>query len=228
MAYRTTIVCLANSRKMGERCVAGRELNEGRFGRWVRPVSDRPTEEVSQRERCYPGRVEPGVLDIIAIEMTVPRPHGHQPENHVIDKRRRWTRLGTMPWSRLDEAVDHSEGPLWLNGHRSAAGLNDRVPDDALRQCTHSLVLVRPDDLTLSGAAGTVRADFALDGCDYRLRVTDPVVESWMATVEGERFIEDAYLCVSLSEPFQAGADQPRFAYKLVAAVITPHRKRSA
>jgi hypothetical protein len=42
------IVCLANSRKMNGRCIAGRELNEGKAGAWIRPVSDRPHHEVSE------------------------------------------------------------------------------------------------------------------------------------------------------------------------------------
>ena len=34
------IVCLANSRKRGGRCVAGKELlADGRAGGWIRPVS---------------------------------------------------------------------------------------------------------------------------------------------------------------------------------------------
>jgi hypothetical protein len=228
MAYRTTIVCLANSRKMGERCIAGREFLGGKFGRWIRPVSDRPHEELRERERLYAGRLEPAVLDIIGIEMLAPRPHDHQQENHLIDKRRRWARLGTVSWDRLAAAVDYRVGSLWLNGYSSLGGLNDRIPEDALHQVEHSLVLVRPDHVTLSGAAGDVRAKFALDGCDYRLKVTDPVVESRMATMEGDLTVQNAYLCVSLGEPFRAVEDQPTYAYKLVATVITPRRNRAA
>ncbi|MGH7707024.1 MAG: dual OB domain-containing protein, partial [Vulcanimicrobiaceae bacterium] len=34
------IVCLANSRKLQGRCVAGRELQKNGPGAWIRPVSD--------------------------------------------------------------------------------------------------------------------------------------------------------------------------------------------
>ncbi len=46
------IVCLANSRKYSGRCIAGKELlADGRPGRWIRPVSARENEEVSEHER---------------------------------------------------------------------------------------------------------------------------------------------------------------------------------
>lgn len=47
------IVCLANSRKINGRCIAGREVGGRDTGRWVRPVSDRAHEEVSEHERQY-------------------------------------------------------------------------------------------------------------------------------------------------------------------------------
>jgi hypothetical protein len=228
MAYRKTMVCLANSRKLQGRCIAGREYVRGELGDWIRPVSDRSTEEISERERLYVGDVEPAVLDIIAIDMVVPRPHGHQQENHVIDRRRRWRKVGVLPCSRLEDCVDHPGGSLWLNGCRSERGLNDRVPEGALDQFRHSLALVHPEHLTLGRRWDSVRAEFSLDGCDYRLRVTDPRVESWMATADGKQEFENACLCVSLSEPFRTKANEPAYAYKLVAAVIrSGHRHRS-
>ena len=61
--YEKTIVCLANSRKPSRRCLAGKTYENGRVGEWVRPVSSRPNQEISNCDREYDvaGRME-GVL----------------------------------------------------------------------------------------------------------------------------------------------------------------------
>lgn len=71
------IVCLANSRKMQGRCVAGRELHGDIAGPWIRPISDRPTEEVSEWERQYQDGSDPRVLDVIDVPLIEARPKGY-------------------------------------------------------------------------------------------------------------------------------------------------------
>jgi hypothetical protein len=231
MAYQRTIICLANSRKPPSgRCIAGREFNAGRFGHWIRPISDRPTEEISEEERRYQDGTDPDVLDIIAIEMAMARPHQHQQENHVIDDNYYWVKVGTLPWSQLEDAVDYAGGPLWLNGYSSSLGINDRVPEHTLHQQRNSLVLARPRDLMINvdwegpdvgSKRLRVRADFSLNGHHYRVVVTDPPTEHvYLRKGAGEYAVENAYLCLSLADPWHG------FAYKLVAAVITPERAR--
>ena len=88
------IVCLANSRKEGDRCIAGKELlADGSPGGWVRPVSDREDEAVNASERQYEDGSEPHLLDAIDVPVRQARPKGHQQENWLLDPDRRWRRI---------------------------------------------------------------------------------------------------------------------------------------
>lgn len=56
------MVCLASSRKLNGRCVAGRELAAGQPAGWLRPVSQRAHEEVSEYERQYKDGQRPSCI----------------------------------------------------------------------------------------------------------------------------------------------------------------------
>jgi hypothetical protein len=77
------LVCLANSRKLHGRCIAGRELVSGTPGQWIRPVSDREHEEVSEVERRYENGSDPRMLDIIDVSLIGPRAKSYQPKNSL-------------------------------------------------------------------------------------------------------------------------------------------------
>lgn len=230
MSYTKTIVCLANSRKPPSgRCIAGREVTSTGFGAWIRPVSARATQEISEEERRYQDGTDPKVLDIIVITMSAAQPRHHQQENHLIDDGYYWMKEGTVSWRNLQGAIEDPAGPLWLNGYSSSYGHNDQVPEDLANNLHRSLYLVRPDALTLvvaleGGDFGPprrrVRARFNLSGHSYCVVVTDPWMErQCLAGSDGETKVEEGLLCVSLGESFYG------FAYKLAAAVIT--RKRA-
>ena len=91
------IVCLANSRKLAGRCIAGREWAEERgAGRWIRPVSARECGDVSEYERQYEDGSDPRPLDIVDVPVLEPKPDGCQTENWLLDPERYWERAGSV------------------------------------------------------------------------------------------------------------------------------------
>jgi hypothetical protein len=223
--YSRKIVCLANSRKPFGRCVAGREVLENGYGGWIRPVSVRPSAEVSIEERRYEDGRDPQILDVIDIPMIAPAPRVHQTENHMIDADRYWTKDGAIGWVDLPSLVE-TPASLWLNGTSTYNGANDCVAQAHAAQLTGSLFLIRPETLnvrvqTEGGVFGPakkrVRADFRYNGTGYNFIVTDPVAEqAFLPRGEGAYPVNDVYLCVSLTEAY----DGDGRCHKLVATIL--------
>jgi hypothetical protein len=234
--YRKSMVCLANSKKYGGACIAGREFDGSSWGPWVRPVSPRPSHEVMPSDLWWASPSRPATLsvpklsEIMSVPLVEHAPVQYQTENHVIAGKgplSGWRVEGSVDWEALLAGVEHPEGPLWANGsgwdYSSYNGRHDRVPVGQARELRRSLWLVRPENLVLSigleGAATQkrqVRADFQLCGEDYRLMVTDPVILSAMARrKDGSlKSTNDALLTISLGEEYNG------YAYKLVAGVL--------
>ena len=143
------IVCLANSRKLSGRCIAGKELVTGRPAEWIRPVSAREHEEVSEYERQYEDGSDPRVLDIMDVPLLEHRPQGYQQENWLLDRREYWKKVGRAAWEDLEDLVE-SAGPLWTDGHSTRSGRNDTIPLSLAEDLGSSLRLVRVDRLILS------------------------------------------------------------------------------
>lgn len=219
------LVCLANSRKLSGRCVAGKELIQGVVGGWLRPVSDRPKEEVSKDERQYEDGSDPRVLDLIDIPLREPRPKSYQSENWLLDPQFYWQRVGRITWDDLGPLADDPPS-LWLNGFSTGVGLNDRVTLASAEQLAGSLYLLHIRTLELrvfapgaafGNAKRRVQAVFAHRGTSYWLWVTDPlVVDKYLALRDGSYPIGECFATISLGEPYEG------YCYKLVAGLVTP------
>ena len=223
MTNTKRVVCLANSRKLNGRCLAGREVSRRKLGDWIRPVSARAGREVSEYERQYQDGSDPRVLDIISIPVLKPLPEHWQTENWLLNDEYYWRKEGT--WSRfeLSEFVD-PVAPLWVDGYHTYHGRNDKIPDESMRAIADSLRLIHAKRIRLEvfspgEAFGNrkrrVQAHFRHAGTNYALWVTDPAYERrYLAKLDGTYDIGECYLTISLGEPFQGAC------YKLAAAII--------
>ena len=222
------ILCLANSKKMSGRCVAGREVLDTAPGPWIRPVSARPTEEVSEDERQYQDGSDPRVLDVIDVPLIRHQPHACQTENWLLDPGYYWTKVRQVGWAELQRYVENP-ATLWTNTRSTYNGANDEILQADADALPNSLVLIRIPSLELRvfapGAAfgnpkRRVQANFQHRGIRYALWVTDPVIErDYKARADGTYTVGECCLCVSLGEPLQKQNGES-CRYKLVAAVI--------
>lgn len=227
MAEIKRMVCLANSRKGGAHCVAGREIVGNGFGDWLRPVGG-SNGAVARPERCYADGSEPVLGDAIELSLRErERRRDHQQENWWLDRGKPWERLGRVPWRRLVELVEGDE-PLWINdtGAETNYGLNNCIFASRARRLSTSLRFIRVRGLRLyverdGRGPDHDRLDgrFTLGAHEYRLAVTDPVYEAeYGMRQRGSHDLDECLLTISLGEPFAGRC------YKLIAGVIERER----
>ena len=213
------LVFLANSRKPGGRCIAGREWIDKSAGAWVRPIGEQENQAVSVLERQYRGGREPSVLDIADVPLLKPVPSNHQRENWTIAPNRRWRKVSRLTYDYLDDLLDPCE-PLWIDGFRSGIGLNNRVPEDDASQLEDSLRFIQVSDFQVEVQdyfGWRVDGHFTYHGASYLLKITDPIFEAAYDRRQARVYdVGEAYLTISLGESFDG------YCYKLIAAVIRP------
>jgi hypothetical protein len=221
------IVCLANSRKLSGRCIAGKEILGDRTGGWIRPVSPREHEEVSEYERQYQDGSDPRVLDILDVPLLRAQPRGYQQENWLLDPDYYWVKEGQATWSDLRRFAD-PVAPLWINGNSTYNGLNDKISLSSASGLESSLRLIQVDHLKFcvfkpgeffGNPKRRVQGRFRYEESDYWLWVTDPGYErAYLAKPDGDYDIGESFITVSLGEPYNDAC------YKLIAAIIERRR----
>ena len=218
------IVVLAIYRMPGGRCIAGKEVFEdGRVGGWVRLVNDDgggvPLPVVSD----LPGG-ELRSLDVVEVAVWRPQPIGHHTENWVANISRPWRRVGRWKFRWLPRLVDG--GGLWVNGHSSYFGHNNRVSVHASGGIVDSLRLVPLDYLALATRGPGPRdedfpgdpkvdGDFGHRDEHYRMAVTDADLWASLSGIpDGTREVRYCFATVSLGLPLND------YLYKTLAGVI--------
>jgi hypothetical protein len=227
-------LCLAASRRDGGNCIAGIDLDSGD---WIRPVNSRSTGAFGDHELfvldAKTGKrkfIAP--LDVLSLHLEKHVGNNAQPENWEITPA-----SYEHPYvlfaqftdrNDLDKLIPYLDKTGRLLHNYGCSVQESEVKSRAL---THSLSLVRPDQLhwkvcenrTYSNKT-QVRAEFRFEQTLYNLVVTDPVWESRCrqlgvgryphSTISGEK-AEQVMLTISL-----AAVPLHGYHYKLVAGVI--------
>lgn len=196
----TFFLCLANSKKFGERCIAGIELKKD--GKKFQPVEKegkpcwlRP---ISKSQHGAVGEVLVGginLMDIIEIDIEELCPNGYQSENATF-KQKSIKKVGNIRLSEenLDRLIDMEQSCLFGNRGRA-------VPEDVIDSVENSLTLIKVTDFQVNrrNSDGQLRIDFEFNHNRYDLPITD--VNFIKRYNDNEVLLENAYylyLAISL------------------------------
>ena len=160
------MLCLANSRKEGNRCVAGLRSD----GTWLRPVSTPQGGALTNAQLMLAevGRpVEP--LDVVVVPVEKPAPFSYQPENWLIADRP-WRHLRTVEVAdvcELFELAEYGESALFGTPYGALNSLE--IPEDGIED---SLALLKVEHPTFYlrerwGKDPQTRARFEYAGVEY-------------------------------------------------------------
>jgi len=206
------LICLANSDRDRDRCIAGIDIETGR---WVRPVPHDGS--AIPKRRTYVHGSPLSLLDVVEIDLTDENPGTRfQRENRVIQSWR-WRIVGRRPVSDVLRYCDFAT-PILHNAKASVCPTELEVLPPLKWK---SLQLVRAHDVKFKRSYRHCRARFRdrAGGGPYDLAVTDPEMNRNLPD-EGIT-ISDCLLTVSLGEPWRhSGSSNEAMCYKLVAAVI--------
>ena len=188
----------------------------------------RDQQEVSEYERQYEDGSDPRVLDIIDIPVLKPQPEDYQTENWLLDSKCYWEKVGSFSPLGLSALTEPPE-LLWIDGHSTYHGRNDKIPTESAGSVSSSLRLIRVAELELDvfmpgeafgNTKRRVQGRFVHAGQEYALWATDPGYERrYLAKLDGTYRIGECHLTISLGEPYQGAF------YKLIAAIIEPDRR---
>ena len=196
------LLVLANSKKFNGRCVAGIDLDSGK---WLRPVSNTEHGEFTATE-CSVNvgstwrQVQP--LDVIEITVEASKPGIGHPED-VHTNHGNWKHLVSIPTSEaggiLDKCLD--------NGHELLFNREASVPETDAKsgKVKKSLCVIRVNDAIFDCSfKNQLRVKFTHRGRKYNLPVTDE--GDWVAVAKRNPASTSKgpwYFTVSLSEPYK-------------------------
>jgi len=211
----TKIICLANSKKYGERCVAGIEVEESgnvfeivRYGtgaKWIRPVSQSGYGE-------FPVRIARDIklLDVIEMNILSYCPSGYQTENAYFEGNSvRHVSSIQLSSSNLDQLTSNYN---LLFGNRGKA-----VNVDVIDSITYSLVFIKVEeyDVYIKQENNQLRMKFTHQFIEYDFPITDIQFEILYRNNQNMfQNINHLYLTISLAVEYNG------WHTKLIAGII--------
>ena len=207
MEKEISAIIVTKSSKRGAYCVAGHLIETGK---WVRFVSsdEKSHGALTDGHLMYEDGGCVKIFDAVRVPVISALPLPTQPENVLIDERRRWKKLGALkPESFLTYHPPEQNGILFGN-------MLPYVSRKQISKIGRSLTMVLVKDLVIFRSNGTkMKASFCYQGWNYRdVAVTDPDFYS----VPSGTMYRAANLVVSLPDvPFKNG----RY-YKFIAKII--------
>lgn len=215
-----TFVCLANSKKFGERCIAGVEIvdfdgtnysivRRESQPKWLRPISSSSHGAVSA---SLVGKV--GLLDVVEVNILSERPQEYQSENVLFDERSLKV-IGRLDWDSSTVAQFQHSGLTQLFGNHERA-----VHVHAIGQVNYSLTLISPtsvrfNSVTYPNGNSQLRSTFLFGGVRYDLPITDVAFcNKYYKNPRDFSKCSEIFFTISLGVKFND------FHYKLIAAVF--------
>lgn len=208
----TQIICLANSIKRQERCIAG--INP-ETGKWIRPIYKNYSDNgrVPRKIRLINGE-EPALLDILDIPLEDSGlDFGFESENRNIAQGQ-WRKLGQV--SPQDVLHFASRNSLIL--HNLSRYVTVQYLQSLLPQQRKTLQLVYVDQLLISSDQ---RAKLIVNNTCLleRIKITDPILLNKLCS--GYQVSASCLVTISLSMPFRPDDSwEVDPCWKLVAGVI--------
>ena len=215
----TRIVCLANSWKRGERCIAGIDVVTGR---WIRPVTNSADGSVPRHVRAV-RKGEVALLDLVDLPLAATGPDfGFECENRLILPGR-WYVSGRARIEELRRYLLPGQPILHTTTQAVTVAFMQSLPAEERR----TLQLVEATDFTVAVSTRrhsdqhVWRGSFtATTGERFETNITDPVFSARLDA--GLLPSSHCFLTISLSLPWRP-TDRPNDAeacWKLIAGVI--------
>jgi len=211
----TRLICLANSRRDGGRCVAGIDVDSGL---WIRPLPPRGS-TIPEEKTFLDGRLFTP-LDVIELELDPPTfTTRFQCENRLMQNWN-WSMVGRVDPADILKHCSKDKTVLHGPGKTIQPAEMERLPPEKWT----SLELVHSTNVTFEPDPRMPirwQARFSPNpACPaYCLSITDP--EATMRLNKKEKIKSECLLTVSLTEPKEFKEyGKPELCYKLVAAVI--------